>query len=72
MLVPNDKPAHNRTAEHYHQYRQQLAKKSATKKPNAISTNNIKGIKLRWKKYDVSMAYTFMDKSSDKHADSVN
>jgi len=27
-------------------------------KPHTISTkNNIKGIKLRWKKYDVSMAY---------------
>jgi hypothetical protein len=31
-----------------------------SKKPHAISTkNNIKGIKLRWKKYDISMAYTF-------------
>ena len=58
MLVPDDKPATVRTAEHYHQYRQQLAKKGVTKKPHAISTkNNIKGIKLRWKKYDVSMAY---------------
>ena len=59
MLVPDDKPATIRTAEHYRQYRQQLAKKGATKKNHAISTkNNIKGIKLRWKKYDVSMAYT--------------
>ena len=58
MLVPDDKPATVRTAEHYRQYRQQLAKKSITKKPYVISTkNNIKGIKLRWKKYDVSMAY---------------
>jgi hypothetical protein len=44
---------------HYRQYRQQLAKKGTTKKNHAISTkNNIRGIKLRWKKYDVSMAYT--------------
>jgi hypothetical protein len=51
MLVPDDKPATVRTAEHYRQYRQQLAKKGVTKKPHAISTkNNIKGIKLRWKK----------------------
>jgi hypothetical protein len=27
MLVPDDKPATVRMAEHYHQYRQQLAKK---------------------------------------------
>ena len=59
MLVPDDKPATVRTADHYRQYRQQLAKKDVTKKPHVISTkNNIKGIKLRWKKYDVSMAYT--------------
>ena len=59
MLVPDDKPAPIQTAEHYRQYRQQLAKKGVTKKPHAISAkNNIKGIKLRWKKYDVSMAYT--------------
>jgi hypothetical protein len=50
-----------------------LARKGITKKPHAISTkNNIKGIKLRWKKYDVSMAYTLWTKTSDKHADSVN
>ena len=54
MLVSDNKPAHVRTAEHYRQYRQQLAKKGATKKDHAISTkNNIKGIKLRWKKYEV-------------------
>ena len=59
MLVPDDKPTHIRTAEHYRQYRQQLAKKGTTKKNHAISTkNDIRGIKLRWKKYDVSMAYT--------------
>jgi hypothetical protein len=59
MLVSDDKPAHIRTAEHYRQYRQQLAKKGATMKKHVISTkNNIKGIKSRWKKYDVSMAYT--------------
>ena len=47
------------TAEYYRQYRQQLAKKGTTKKNHAISTkNNIRGIKLRWKNYDVSMAYT--------------
>jgi hypothetical protein len=56
MLVSDNKPAHIRTAEHYRQYRQQLAKKGATKKDHAISTkNNIKGIKLRWKKYEVSL-----------------
>jgi hypothetical protein len=59
MLVLDDKPAQTRNAEHYRQYRQQLAKKGATKKNHAISTkNNIRGIKLRWKKYDISMAYT--------------
>jgi hypothetical protein len=59
MLVPDDKPATVRTAEHYRQYSQELARKGVTKKPHAISTkNNIKGIKLRWKRYDVSMAYT--------------
>jgi hypothetical protein len=59
MLVPDDKPATVRTAEYYRQYRQQLAKKGVIKKPHAISTkNNIKGIKLRWKKDDISMAYT--------------
>jgi hypothetical protein len=57
MLVPDDKPSNIRTAEHYRQYRQQLARKDH--KAHAISTkNNIKGIKLRWKKYDVLMAYT--------------
>ena len=61
MLVPDHKPSTIRTAEHYRQYRQQLARKGVTKKPHAISTeNNIKGTKLRWKKYDVSMAYTFI------------
>ena len=56
MLVPDDNSAHYQTAEHYRQYRQQLAKKGAPKKNRAISTkNNIRGIKLRWKKYDVSM-----------------
>jgi hypothetical protein len=59
MLVLDDKPAPIRNAEHYRQHRQQLANKGATKKPHAISTkNNIRGIKIRWKKYDVSMAYT--------------
>jgi hypothetical protein len=59
MLVPDDKPAPIWTAEHYRQHRQQLAKKGVTKKPHAISTkNNIKGIKVRWKKHDVSVAYT--------------
>jgi hypothetical protein len=62
MLVTDQKPAHIRTSEHYRQYRQyrqQLATKGAMKKSHAISTkNNIKGIKLRWKKYDVSMADT--------------
>jgi hypothetical protein len=54
MLVSDNKPAHVRTAEHYRQYRQQLVKKGATKKGYAISIkNNIKGIKLRWKKYEV-------------------
>jgi hypothetical protein len=52
MLVSDGKTARTQTAEHYRQYRQQLAEKGATKKPHAISTkNNIKGIKLRWKKY---------------------
>jgi hypothetical protein len=47
MLVPDDKSATVRTAEHYRQYRQQLAGEGVTKKPHAISTkNNIKGIKL--------------------------
>jgi hypothetical protein len=32
MLVPDDKPAIVRTAEHYRQYRQQLARKGVTKK----------------------------------------
>ena len=59
MLFTDQKPAHIRTSEHYRQYRQQLAMKGATKKSHAISTkNNIKGIKLRWKKYNVSMADT--------------
>ena len=59
MLVPDDKPATVRTAEHYHRYRQQLARKGVTKKPHLISTkSNIKAIKLRSKKYHVSMAYT--------------
>jgi hypothetical protein len=44
MLVPDDKPASVRTAEHYRQYRQQLARKGVTK-PHAISTK-IKGIQL--------------------------
>jgi hypothetical protein len=58
MLISDEKSATVRTAEHYRQYRQQLAKKGVTKKPHAISIkNNIKGIKLRWKKYDVSMVY---------------
>jgi hypothetical protein len=57
MLIPDDKPATVWTAKHYRQYHQQLARKGATKKPHAISTNNIKGIKLCWKKHDVSMAY---------------
>ena len=58
MVVPDDQPAPTRTAEHYRQHRQQL-KNGVRKKPHAISTkNNIKGIKLRWKKYDVSMSYT--------------
>jgi hypothetical protein len=48
MLIPDDKSASIQTAEHYRQYRQQLAKKGVTKKSHAISTkNNIKGIKLR-------------------------
>ncbi len=48
MPVSNDKPAHVQTAEHYRQYRQQSAKKGATKKDHAIRTeNNIKGIKFR-------------------------
>jgi hypothetical protein len=34
MLVPDDQPAHSRTAEHYHQYRQQLTKKGVGKKPH--------------------------------------
>jgi hypothetical protein len=59
MFVPDEKPTHIRTAEHYRQYRQQLAKKGATKKNHTISIkNNIKGIKLRWKEYDISMADT--------------
>jgi hypothetical protein len=58
ILIPDDKPSTIRTAEHYRQYRQ-LARKDVAKKPHAISTkNNIKGIKLRWKKYDISMIYT--------------
>jgi hypothetical protein len=43
MLVPDDKPAHIRTAEHYRQYRQQLAKKGAAKENHAISTKNNMG-----------------------------
>jgi hypothetical protein len=60
MLVPDDKPTHIRTAEHYYQYRQQLAKKGTTKKKTMpLSTkNNIRGIKLRGKMYDVLMACT--------------
>jgi hypothetical protein len=59
MLVPDDKPTHIRTAEHYCQYRRQLAKKGTIKKNHAISTKkNIRGIKVRWKKCDVSIAYT--------------
>jgi hypothetical protein len=37
MLVPDDKPTHVQTAKHYRQYRQQLAKKGATKKNHATS-----------------------------------
>ena len=58
MLIPDDKPATIQTAEHDRQYRQQLARKGV-KETHVISTkNNIKGIKLRWTKYDISMAYT--------------
>jgi hypothetical protein len=58
MLVPDDQPAPTQTAEYYRQHHQQL-KKGVRKKPHAISTKTkTKGIKLRWKKYDVSMSYT--------------
>lgn len=72
MLVLDDKAAHIRNAKHYRQYRQQLAKKDTIKKNYAISTkNNIREIKVRWKKYIIFMLI-FYRQESWQDAGSVN
>jgi len=56
MTVQNKDGHQPPTAEHYCQYRQRLASQGPPKKEHAISTkNNIKGIKIRWKKYESSL-----------------
>jgi len=73
MGFQNKDEGQPRTAEYYRKYKQQLVSQGPPKKKHSTSTkNNIKGIKIRWKKLGLPPRPPLNGQNSNPDADTAN